>query len=166
MLSHHTATDDEDTVPPGPGDMSICVECGALLLFDEQLKLIPCTPEREAELKSDPSSWQKIEEARYHIHGRNYGRKCEAMLTDYQQWLATHPDLPVLISFKIPDKVFVAGALVDALKEGFIVVDDNGKRMLQELGWLDDTPDMPSLAMVRAVINHAHGSTSHTDEKI
>jgi hypothetical protein len=162
-LTHASPIDGEGG--PEPGNISLCCMCGEVLLFDQELRMVPIPEAELAELKAN-EAWKKIEIAQHHIKGRAYGRKCESMAEQYRAWVTAHPDVPVLVSFKIPEKVFVAIDLVGAIAQGFMVVDENGKRMLSEMGWLADTKDMPSLAMVRAVINHVHGSSGYKDEKV
>lgn len=89
-----------------------------------------------------------------------YEDKIRRMLIEYRAWLAAHPDTKVLISFRIPPKVFVAAGLDHALRDGFVVVDYHGKRMLKELGWLENISDIPSVAQAQAVIEHVHNGRS------
>lgn len=83
-----------------------------------------------------------------------YARQIGYMADQYREWLSTHGHLQATVEFPVPDKVWVATDIVMALEQGFIKVNDAGRRMLQELGWLDDVKTMPSMMMVKMAIQH------------
>lgn len=58
---------DRDNHKPIPGDISICLYCQSLLIFDDNLMSQNPTQEQIDELKSDPELWNKIHKVRYVI---------------------------------------------------------------------------------------------------
>ncbi len=88
-----------------------------------------------------------------------YVRQVQLMCQQFAEWRSTHGHIPIIIEFKVPNRMWVATDIVTALKEGILVADAAGKRMLQELGWLDDVKTMPSLMMVKMAIEHVN--TAH-----
>lgn len=88
-----------------------------------------------------------------------YKAKLDSMWKELARWRGANPHTPVLIQFKLPPKVFVVTTLSDAIQHGFLSFDDNGKRMLEELGWLAETRDQPSLMMTKVVLEHASDSS-------
>mgnify|MGYP001579057012 CR=1 FL=1 len=92
------------------------------------------------------------------ITDKDYALKLAAMEKQLQAWRRANPELPVLVLFRIPAKLWLAASLDDAIKQKFLIVDYNGKRMLKELGWLDDNRDQPTVMMVKMVIEHAKPS--------
>lgn len=81
-----------------------------------------------------------------------YKQELEKMHADLTAWRKAHPTTPILIEFKIPKGVFVIAAIQDAIDHGSVVMDDEARKMMTELGWLDDKPSMPTVGMVRAVL--------------
>lgn len=162
-LEMHSAVGGGDPTPE-PGAISICFQCAALLMFDEQLREVPISEQAVAELK-ETGQWKEIQIAIEHVRAAGYGRTCQRMVEDYKKWRAAHPKTSVLINFRIPKGAFVIASLEDALKSGTLVVDYNGKRMLREMGWLENKRTMPTLAQVKAVIELAHGCPISEDEK-
>lgn len=55
---------------PQPGDTTICVECGALSVFDENKRLAEPTPEQLEYIKNDPKLYNAIVQVRRMIHAR------------------------------------------------------------------------------------------------
>lgn len=51
-LSAATGADNDDR--PNEGDVSVCITCGNITIFDENLKLRPATPEEYNEIASAP----------------------------------------------------------------------------------------------------------------
>jgi hypothetical protein len=82
------------------------------------------------------------------------------MLNDYRNWRAGHPQTEVFFHFKIPEGVAVVSDLKQAIRNGFLVANPAGMVMLEELGWLDESPNMPTLLMVQGVIEHAYANDS------
>src|SRR5678815_1819832 len=82
-------------------------------------------------------------------------------------WFRANPDAEPIMTFNTPKDVGVICDLAQAIKLGIIIVDDEGKRMLTELGWLEDNAAMPTYTMVRVAIETAladpeakHGRTT------
>jgi hypothetical protein len=81
-----------------------------------------------------------------------YIAEIHKMVRQYREWRTANPKTAILVSFRVQNRVMVAGTIQDAIKNGFLVIDYNGKRMLKELGWLDDRHDAPSFNMVKMAI--------------
>lgn len=52
---------------PTPGDASVCLNCGQLLIFDEQLVLGKPTRAQVAKMMDDEKHWALIERLRFEI---------------------------------------------------------------------------------------------------
>lgn len=91
--------------------------------------------------------------------GEGYAAKLQSMWDELAQWRKTNPHTQVLIQFKVPTKIFVTSTLGDAIRHGFLIFDDNGKRMLEELGWLGETMEQPTLMMAKVVLEHGSESS-------
>jgi hypothetical protein len=52
-----------DDVPPKPGDISLCLRCAEVSVFDRELRLRRASPRELTRLKSDPD-WRKVERMR------------------------------------------------------------------------------------------------------
>lgn len=62
--------------PPKPGQPSLCLNCGELMVFDENLQMSPITPERAAQMKENhPDIYQAILAVQDDIQERNENRK-------------------------------------------------------------------------------------------
>jgi hypothetical protein len=60
-----------DDAPPKPGDISLCLRCAEVSVFDRELRLRRASPRELTRLKSDPD-WLKVERMRRAIrHFRN-----------------------------------------------------------------------------------------------
>jgi hypothetical protein len=163
LVEKHTPVSGDGDAQPDVGDITICMACSAVLTFDEHMELVPIPDAFIAQL--DEEQRQQLLAMKNQVLGCGYERTCQRMIEDYKKWRAVHPKTPVLISFRIPKGAFVIASLEDALKSGTLVVDYNGKRMLREMGWLEDKCTMPTLAQVKAVIELAHGCPISEDEK-
>ena len=60
-----TALDDEAVLYAG--DVSICIYCGDVAMYDDDLLLRPCLPDELAGIMADPHARRVIEEARRFI---------------------------------------------------------------------------------------------------
>lgn len=52
----------------GPGDLSVCLKCGAVMQFDENMKLGGIEQERIDQLKSDPRFMANLVEVVQAVH--------------------------------------------------------------------------------------------------
>jgi hypothetical protein len=60
---------------PEPGDPSLCLNCGAILVFNEEMRLRKIKPFDLRELMSDPEVWKAIELAQFQIQRRGRFKK-------------------------------------------------------------------------------------------
>jgi hypothetical protein len=72
-------------------------------------------------------------------------------------WRKEHPDLELSIQYNFQDEACVIAALDDAIDDNFISVNDHALKMFKDLGWLEDKPEMPTVNMVRSVMEHCFG---------
>ena len=97
--------------------------------------------------------------------GNRYREQLARMLNDFRNWRAAHPHTEVLFHFRLPEGVAVVSDLKQAIRNGFLVANLDGLVMLGELGWLDESPNMPTLLMVKGVIEHADYANDSTPGK-
>lgn len=57
----------QDAEPPTPGAISICISCGYLSIFTEDLALRPPTEAELAEIRADTTAWPIIQRARQNV---------------------------------------------------------------------------------------------------
>lgn len=81
-----------------------------------------------------------------------YIARMTSMIEELKAWRERNPDLEVICHFRIPSDVWLAFSLQGAIENGFLVLDDNGRQMLSELGWMEDRADAPSAMMLMMVI--------------
>jgi hypothetical protein len=56
---------------PEPGSISICLKCGALCEFDQDMNLVPLTKDQLEEIKrTDPDAWRIIAASQSLIRAR------------------------------------------------------------------------------------------------
>lgn len=138
---------------PRPGDISLCIKCGEPCQFGEDMEMVKLTDELRLEIIQDPL----IAKAMFFIKNQDkqdaYTAILNKMLADVKAWLKTGNWSPS-IQYNFTDKACVIASLDDALDQHFISVNDDAFIMFQALGWLDDKPDMPTVVMVRAVMEN------------
>ncbi len=71
-------------------------------------------------------------------------------------WRKANAGKDFKIQWNIPGKVFVIGAISDAIKHHYVSADATGLDLIKALGpW--DVPEEPTIAQVRTVIEIAFG---------
>jgi hypothetical protein len=59
-LDRVTAGPDNPDAVPQEGDITVCIQCGGLLVFKDDLKVRPPTAEEQAEIMADPQVIQMV----------------------------------------------------------------------------------------------------------
>jgi hypothetical protein len=61
QLDAVTAGPENPDATPLPGDLTVCIQCAGLLVFDDQMKVRPPTSEEQAEMLADPQVIRLVE---------------------------------------------------------------------------------------------------------
>lgn len=149
--------------PPEPGDVCICLYCGEASKFNDQLQIEKLDELELIEMKTDPI----VQAARLSIEARKavtdpdrqraYSDQLDKMSGDVVDWRVNHRDSNPMIQYNFQKGVAVIVALQDAIDNNFVSVNDDALQMFKEIGWLDDGPAMPTVLMVRVVLEHVFG---------
>lgn len=148
-------------VQPHPEDVSICMYCGEPSKFDEQLQMVKLEGSEIAEVMADPAVQQAMiqikamKAASNHDRRKAYADQLDKMKDAVIAWRKEHSDPELSIQYNFQKGTCVIAALQDAIDHKFISVNDDALKMFKELGWLDDVKAMPTVLMVRAVLEHA-----------
>jgi hypothetical protein len=148
---------------PRPGDLCLCAHCGEPARFGQDMRLeMLGNLEKERLLTEHPELARAgmFIKARLVVEdpeGRRYTDQLDTMLDEVRAWKAKHHDLDLSIQYNYQKEVGVIGTLRDGIKNRFLTVNDHAMTMFQELGWLEDRPTMPTIIMVRCVMDHAFG---------
>jgi len=161
-----TLTHDGDNAPrpPVPGDISMCQGCGEPCVFGEGLSMEKMDDEMKADVLKDPAisvmslMIKSMNAAKNPDRQRQYSEQLEAMASDVRKWRQNNPDKDLSIQYNFTKGTGVIAALEDAINRSFISVNENAMQMFKDVGWLDDKPSMPTVLMVRAVMEHVFES--------
>lgn len=152
-----TGMNHEDQRAPRPGDMSLCAECGEASRFGEGLVMEKISVlEREEYASSDPNIAMAMQMIKSR-HSGKYEDVLDVMAVKVKEWKAQHMDLDIQIQYNFQTNTAVIGTLQDGINSKYITVNANAMQMFKELGWLDDTPEMPTIMMVRCTLEHVFG---------
>lgn len=88
---------------------------------------------------------------------RAYSDQLDQMSHAVIDWRVNHRDSNPMIQYNFQKEVGVIAALQDAIDHKFVSVNDDALQMFKELGWLDDVKSMPTVLMVRVVLEHVFG---------
>ncbi len=92
-----------------------------------------------------------LKSAQRTIQERNYKIKLGQMSQNARDWLARHPGAKVKIAFRHPPETNVVAAISDAIRGGFVLVNNEGLQLIKAMSpWGQDEP---TLNMVRGVID-------------
>jgi len=80
-----------------------------------------------------------------------YEAQLKTMLDNAERWRKANPEKNALISFNYPPGVAVIGTIEDAIEVGAVTTNEAGLELVKAL-WSWDAPDMPTVLMVRAVL--------------
>lgn len=146
---------------PSPGDLSICRDCAELCEFGNENNLVKMSEEKMAEMKARPEVQKVISlfksEKDLQMKNSGYSNQLDAMSDAVVDWRVNHQDSNPMIQYNFQKGVGVIAALQDAIDNNFVSVNDDALQMFKELGWLDDGPAMPTVLMVRVVLEHVFG---------
>lgn len=158
----------EDNRGPSPGDFILCPACGEFFKLNESLAPIKPSDADLEEISQDPISTAarnsimlrigKITEkdlGQAGIMGQAYFNKCELMLNQVKEWREKNKTLSPAIQYNFDDNTVVCATIPDAIDNHFMSINNDAKTMLHELGWLTPNKDMPSVLMLRAVLDKA-----------
>lgn len=153
---------EEQQRAPRPGDFSICVHCGEPAKFGDDMKLEKISNlEREELATKNPEIAAAIMFIKSRMDqaqlGKNYEDQLDRMEADVRAWRRTHFDLMISIQYNYQKEVGVIGTLKQGIDNKFLTVNDHAMQMFNELGWLEDGPKMPTIIMVRVVLEHVFG---------
>lgn len=87
--------------------------------------------------------------------GRQYVAQIEEMVKQAKTWLVNNPQAKPIITFDVPKRAWLITDVETAIANGYLRVDKEGQRMLDELGWTADTPSQPSFRMIQMAIEFA-----------
>lgn len=87
----------------------------------------------------------------------NYHVMCRLMAAQLFFWKLSNPNANLILQWNIPPGIGVISTMHDALTHKFVSANADGLRMLNELGWSEDTQHCPTVIQVRAVIDHVYG---------
>ncbi len=87
--------------------------------------------------------------------GEKYVATVRQMAEQVVAWKEANPTREVLLHFRIPKGVWLTCLPSDGIKFGYLVVNYEGKKMLTELGWLEDKRDAPSFMMAKMAVEIA-----------
>lgn len=135
-----------DPREPEPGDLTVCYECEAVLTYlpDGVAKLTPLELERlPADVKRDLDG--AIKYARYVAKATTFTKRL-------YEWRKQNATTPVVIHYHAPHSVLVLMGLWDAVENGFMVLNDAGRAML-EYAEPDKGEDQATVTMLRAALD-------------
>jgi transcription elongation factor Elf1 len=147
-----------DKRQPQPGDVSLCTQCGEPCQFDDSLKMIKLSDEILKEVMADPmivKAMRLIKEYKDKPPQQAaYEAQLDKMLDIAQVWLRINFDKQPSIQYNFTSKTCVIASLDEALDKHLISVNDDALIMFKALGWLDDKPSMPTVLMVKIVMDN------------
>jgi hypothetical protein len=151
-------------ISPSEGDISICVYCGEPSKFDAQLNMVKLERSELKEIMSDPV----VSTSMLHIKARRiaqdparheaYVKQLDVMSDAVKEWRKKNQNLSPIIQYNFTAQACVIAALEDAINSKFVSINDDARTMFKDLGWMDDKPTMPTILMVRAVLEHTFGN--------
>lgn len=148
---------------PAPGDVSVCAECGEPAIFNEDMEMVRQTEEQRAALMED----ENVRLASFIVKAKasaddpdikkKYADQLEFMADSVKRWRAKNPAINPMIQYNFGEKVGLISTFREAVERKFVMLNDDAKDMLEELGWMKKCPTMPTVNMVRAVLEHSFG---------
>lgn len=148
---------------PSPGDVSVCSECGEISIFDQDMNMVKPSDEERAELIQDEhvakTSFmiKAVKAGSDPVNRERFLNKLDSMEAQIREWRAIRPDTKPMIQYNYQKEVGLIATMADAVEKKFVTVNDDAKDMLDELGWLRPGQEMPTVNMVRVVIEHVFG---------
>src|SRR5690349_17406694 len=80
-----------------------------------------------------------------------YEAQMQTMLKRAKAWRAANADREVKVQFNFPKDITVITTIADAIKRGYVSVNDAGDELVKSL-WPQNVPDEPTVLMVRVVL--------------
>jgi len=149
---------------PSVGDLSVCIECAAVLVFVVAMELRLATDRDLAGLPAEAAA--DIKKARELIQRRRYGAQIATMALNAAAWLQAHPGVEVKVQFNYPPEVFLVQPISQALELHSVVANEAGLELIKALWpaagpiWLAAGRDEPTVAMVRMAIESGSDKVS------
>lgn len=148
---------DAEGKKPQPGDILLCANCGEPCQFGYAMEMLKLTDKLLKEVLQDPALAKAISFIKQYKNRLpqkvRYEAQLDKMLADVKAWLKTG-DWNPSIQYNFTSQACVIACLDDALDKHFISVNDDALIMFQSLGWLDDKPSMPTVLMVKVVMEN------------
>lgn len=151
------------TVPDGAkepvtGDVIVCQYCAELLVLDPLSNIVKLENE---EIIQEVMSVPEIQKVVDKIRGGHkpeqhvkYEQAIIAMSLSAKRWMEKNNGLSPLIQYNYPDKIMLVAVLSDAIRNNFISVNDDAKKMIEELGWGKGKAE-PTAFMFRTALERA-----------
>jgi hypothetical protein len=145
-----------DARGPEQGDISLCINCGEPCQFGEGMVMVKLSDELLKDVLSDPVVVKAMRLIK-HMDNPNpaaaYEAQLDKMLEDVRVWLKTGNWSPS-IQYNFTRDNCVIASLDEALDRHVISVNDDALIMFEALGWLEDKPSMPTVLMVKVVMDN------------
>lgn len=148
---------------PKPGDLSICSQCAEPCEFAEGNTLVKLSEAKRAVVMANPRMQQvaflikSAHASQDPERANDYSSQLEMMAEMVIAWRKNNPDLSPSIQYNFQERTGIIAALQDAIDQHFISVNEDAMTMFKELGWLEDVPNMPTVLMVKVVLEHVFG---------
>lgn len=154
----HTTSLSDPAHRPATGDISICLGCAGVMQFDENMGLVRASDEarRFAETDGPCRTAREIIKGRLRTAaGAGYASRCDRMVQEVRQWRRGNPTLRPVIQYNFTSSTFLVATLKGALEINLLSINEDARTMLASLGWLKDSPTMPTVFMVRSALERA-----------
>lgn len=148
---------------PGPGDVSVCIECGEPAVFDADMNMVKLSESKRAELMKD----EHVAKTSFAIKAMRaandpsmrdqFNKQLDQMAVDVKKWKADHPDSQPMIQYNYQADVGLIATFKSAVENKFVMLNEDATAMVTELGWMNECRTMPTVNMVRAVLSHVFG---------
>lgn len=152
----------EDRLPK-PGDVSVCIECGEVSYFDAAMNMVELSQQERDELMKDEHvasaslSIKAMRAANNPDMRKLFDEQLDRMCEDVKKWMADHPDSEPMIQYNYQKEVGLIAAFKDAVERKFVMLNEDATAMVTELGWMTECKTMPTVNMVRGVLDYAFG---------
>ncbi|HEU0069618.1 MAG TPA: hypothetical protein VFQ26_10250 [Nitrospiraceae bacterium] len=142
---------------PKIGDAAICTDCGEASFVTEDMELVKPNENQLKELLADPTYLMSkaLVKAASKPNQDAYERKIMAMSHEVKAWVVAHPEASPSIQYNFTKDVFTIGVMQDAVAKKYVSLNDDGRKMLEELGWLGAESTAPTVMMVKIAMEVA-----------
>lgn len=156
----------EDRLPE-PGDVSVCAECGEPAVFDADMNMVKLSEPERAELMKDEHVAQTSFAIKAMRAANNpdmqklFNKQLDQMVVDVKKWKADHQDSEPMIQYNYQynyqKEVGLIATFKSAVDNKFVMLNEDATTMVTELGWMNECQTMPTVNMVRVVLEHSFG---------